>query len=107
LEFPYSICNTAKTKPETRFLSSVWQSVSAKEFFVTFLAAEKDFLPFEINGPSLAFGNIALANRVLHQHLSRPVKVWSLFLPGEKSLSDHPGDDSKKDYIDENPPHIF
>jgi hypothetical protein len=91
----------------TRRPSNIWQGFSAKEFSVALFAAEKDFSPPEINGSRLALGKVTLANRVLHQHLSGPVKVLGLFLPRGKGLFHNPIADSQKDYIDENAPHIF
>jgi hypothetical protein len=74
---------------------------------VALFAAEKHFSPSEIDGLRLAFGNIALADRVLHQHLPFPLEVLGPFLLREKGLFYSPVNDSQKDYIDEKAPHIL
>jgi len=90
-----------------RALSSHRQGITAKEFPAALFAAEKHFSPSEIDGLRLAFGNIALADRVLHQHLPFPLEVLGPFLLREKGLFYSPVNDSQKDYIDEKAPHIF
>jgi hypothetical protein len=70
-------------------------------------AAEKHFFPSEIDGLRLAFGDIALADRILHQHLTGPVEVLGLFLLREKGPFYNPVNDSQKNYIEEKAPHIF
>jgi hypothetical protein len=75
-------------------LSGIRQGIPAKEFPLALFAAKKHFFPSEIDGLRLAFGDIALADRVLHQHLPSPLEVLSPFLLREKGLFYSPVNDS-------------
>jgi hypothetical protein len=59
-------------------------------FMVTFFAAEEELFSPERKGVGLTFGDIALADGVLHQ-LFRRLFRWSRFtFCGKESALDHP-----------------
>jgi hypothetical protein len=72
--------------------STLRQAVGGHIFIVAFFTAEEELFPPERNGVGLTFGDIALADGVLHQLFRRLFRLGHLSFGGKESALDHPID---------------
>jgi hypothetical protein len=89
------------TQPQCggKYLSALRQGMGSHVFLVAVFAAEEDFLSPEGNNVGLVFGDITLADWVLHQFFSRLFRFGHFALWGKEGALDYPVGYRQKDKV--------